>query len=211
MRFSNITLLFFILFSACQINQQKSTYSAKEIDSLKTVFAQYLQSTEKDFKTADWSPLTDSDKAEFEHLDYYTYDVSWRYEGPIHIYDTPDSLKILGSKEGDIRPAIKFGYFEFEREAATHQLQIIKIFPTRPGRQAHLFLGFWDETSSGETYGGGRYINIEENEQNFYIIDFNYAYNPYCAYSSRYSCAVPPLENSLNIAVTAGEKFFKDH
>jgi len=206
-----LPLLFgFIILLSCQSETKKQSYSPEQIDSLKNNFSVHLSQIEQEFKTEDWSPLTAEDKASFTHLNYYFYDISWRYEGPLHLYKTPDSLAIQGSKEGDIRPAIKYGYFEFEKNEQKHQLQIIKIFPRRPGGKAHLFLGFWDETSDLETYGGGRYIDIKENEQNFYTVDFNYAYNPYCAYSARYSCAVPPFENRLSLAVEVGEKKFKE-
>lgn len=208
---------FFLLFIAalilfsCQKSDFKNAYSSAQVDSLKQSFKAHLDSTAYSFKTEEWSPLTEEDKAEFNGLTYYPYDISWRFQGKVNMYAQPDSMIIRGSREGDLRPAIKYGYFEFEKNGQEHQLQIIKIFSTRPERTAHLFLGFWDETSDDETYGGGRYIDIEENEENFYIVDFNCAYNPYCAYSARYSCAIPPFENRLNIPVTAGEKIFKEH
>jgi len=205
-----VTLVFTALFS-CKKETPQPKYSALQIDSLTAVFEKHIQKVESDFKTADWSPLTPDDKTEFTHLNYYPYDVSWRFSGPLHINSDPDSFIIRGSREGDLRPALKYGYFEFEKDNQINRLQVIKILPTKPDRKPYLFLGFWDETSDQETYGGGRYIDIEEKEENFYTLDFNFAYNPYCAYSDRYSCAVPPFENRLKLAVTAGEKIFKEH
>ncbi len=205
-----VLVAFAILFS-CQTKTAQPKYSQQQIDSLAAVFDKHIQKVESDFKTADWSPLTPDDKNVFTHLNYYPYDVNWRFSGPLHIYSDQDSLIIRGSREGDLRPALKFGYFEFEKNEQTHRLQVIKILPKQPESKPYMFLGFWDETSDQETYGGGRYINIDENEENFYTVDFNFAYNPYCAYSDRYSCAVPPFENRLKLAVTAGEKIFKEH
>ena len=204
-----VLLLTFLLLN-CTQHAKPVEYSQQQIDSLKTGFQNHLLKTVQEFKTAQWSPIPQDARANLTTLHYFPYDVSWRYSGPIHVYTQQDSMVIKGSKQGDLRPALRYGYFEFNREDKTHRLQIIKLLPTRPGQQAHLFLGFWDTTSGETTYGGGRYIDIEENSANQYIIDFNYAYNPYCAYSHRYSCAVPPFENRLNIAVTAGEKNFKD-
>ena len=87
----------------------------------------------------------------------------------------------------------------------------MKFPPHKKGAKSHLFLGFWDNTSGNETYGGGRYLDINENPENYYVIDFNYAYNPYCAYNHRYTCAVPPLQNRLSVAIKAGEKKYKEH
>ena len=74
----------------------------------------------------------------------------------------------------------------------------------------HLFLPFTDLTSGEESYGAGRYLDLEINEivNNQVILDFNKAYNPYCAYSDEYNCPIPPRENYLNIAIKAGEKNF---
>ncbi len=204
-------ILVFILFLSCQNNSKKQTFSAAQADSLEQAFKAHLLDTEQEFLAADWSPLSEQDKKEFKHLNYYPYDISWRFELPLQRYAHPDSMIVKGSKKGDLRPALKYGWFEFEKDGQKFKLQVIKILPSRPGQQAHLFLGFWDETSDHETYGGGRYIDIEENEENVYVLDFNYAYNPYCAYSARYSCAVPPFENRLNIAIKAGEKKYKEH
>ncbi len=206
--FSVFTILFLI---SCNQEKPHSQYSNSQIDSLKNLFKKYTRKNDHEFKTAGWSPLSADDKLNFTGLRYYPYQIDWRFEGSITKHTNPDSAQIIGGRKGDVRPAIKYGYFEFEKENMKHQLQIYKIFPSRIGGKAHLFLGFWDETSGNETYSGGRYIDIEENPQNYYVIDFNYAYNPYCAYSDRYSCAIPPWENRLKIDVNAGEKMYKKH
>lgn len=74
----------------------------------------------------------------------------------------------------------------------------------------HLFLPFTDLTSGEESYGAGRYIDLETTDivNNSVVLDFNKAYNPYCAYSDEYNCPIPPRENYLNIAIKAGEKNF---
>jgi len=204
-----LTLFPLVLFLGCT-QQRTSAYTPQQIDSLKTVFQEHIQEIVHEFKTAQWSPIPQEDRAGLTTLRYYPYDITWRYSVPLHRYAKQDSIVIKGSKQGDIRPALRYGYFEFNRNGKIHRLQIIKILPTRAEQQAHLFLGFWDATSGEATYGGGRYIDIEEQAGDQYIIDFNYAYNPYCAYSHRYSCAVPPFENRLAVPVTAGEKKYKD-
>ena len=77
----------------------------------------------------------------------------------------------------------------------------------RKGFKDYLFLPFLDATNGIETYGGGRYLDVYifENQTNIKI-DFNLSYNPYCAYSHRYSCPIPPHENTLTVEINAGEK-----
>ena len=67
-----------------------------------------------------------------------------------------------------------------------------------------------DKTNGKESYGGGRYLDLEIPEDKIIILDFNKAYNPYCAYSDRYSCPIPPIENHLDVAINAGFKAFKN-
>ncbi|RYY71945.1 MAG: DUF1684 domain-containing protein [Chitinophagaceae bacterium] len=79
-----------------------------------------------------------------------------------------------------------------------------------PVYKDHLFLPFTDLTSGEESYGGGRYIDVEikDIKNNKLIFDFNKAYNPYCVYSKGYNCPIPPRENDLPVSITAGEKDF---
>lgn len=162
------------------------------------------------FKTDAKSPLLPEDKASFTGLHYYPVDISFRFEGPIIKYDSVmiDTIRATG---GDLRPALKYGYFDFVYQQQRYRLQIYKMLREEPELQHLLFLGFTDETNGKETYGGGRYIDLAENEENYYVVDFNLAYNPYCAYNPAYTCAIPPPENHLPFPVTAGEKLFKKH
>jgi uncharacterized protein (DUF1684 family) len=75
----------------------------------------------------------------------------------------------------------------------------------------HIFVPFTDLTTGSESYGGGRYVDLELPFSDKVIIDFNRAYNPYCAYNHKYSCAIPPEENHLNVAIKAGVKAFANH
>ncbi len=165
---------------------------------------------DRDFKTDPDSPLLAEDREAFQGLKYYPVDLSLRFEGAIVKYDSllPDT--IIGSK-GDRRPALRYGYFPFTYQNREYRLQIYKILRDNPEYAKYLFLGFTDRSSGGETYGGGRYIDLAENDENHYVVDFNLAYNPFCAYNPRYSCAIPAAENRLPFAVKAGEKVFKEH
>ena len=200
-----------VFFFACSNQSQNSNYSQTEIDSLKNEFVKYRQEKDNDFKAADWSPLTPEDKLAFSGLHYFEYDVSYRYQLRIHTYANMDTIEVPGSKPADMRKAVSYGYFEFKRDGQSQRLEVWKMMPRKPGGEAHLFVGFWDATSGETTYPGGRYLDIAELQPDIYLLDFNYAYNPYCAYSDRYSCLIPPLDNRLEIALTCGEKIYKEH
>lgn len=196
---------------ACSNQNKTNKYTQVEIDSLKNEFNQYCQTKDSEFKTMDWSPLTPEDRSTFNGLYYFDYDISFRYQLKINIYNNHDTIEVHGSKSGDSRKAVHYGYFDFKRDTHINRLEVWKMMPKKDSNEAHLFVGFWDTTSGQETYLGGRYLDIQELEQDVYLLDFNYAYNPYCAYSNRYSCLIPPLENRLETAFTCGEKIYKEH
>jgi uncharacterized protein (DUF1684 family) len=191
--------------------QQKKASESAGVKQWQAACLKNRAETDSLFKYADWSPIPPEERASFTHLNYFKYDPSWRLILTLHRYPHPDSITIMGTKSGDLRPALRYGYFEFERDGKKCKLEVIKILPHGKYRDTHLFLGFWDETSGKETYPGGRYIDLQKLPNGKYLVDFNYAYNPYCAYSHRYSCAIPPMENRLPVAVRAGEKKYENH
>ncbi len=181
-----------------------------EQESIIFKIEQHRKKTDRNFKIGKSSPLLPEDKKEFTGLNYFPIDLNLRFEGPIVKYDSMIVDTIIATG-GDRRAAAKFGYFKFDYKGKEYRLQVYKMLQAAPGFDKHLFLGFSDETRGKETYGGGRYINLSENDGNFYVVDFNMAYNPYCVYNPGYSCAIPSTENHLPFAVTAGEKNFKEH
>ena len=205
MRFLIVLFLSLIIISCT--NKQHS-YTNEQLKEFKQNFAKYVVE-KNDYCKSNDSPLLKNDIPDFAGLNYYEYDPNFRFEGPIYTYDNPDTVIIYGTKK-DERPSLKYGYFEFSFNGKKHQLQIFKILPRKPQQGDYLFLGFTDATSNDATYGGGRYINLDLNEENLYTVDFNYAYNPYCAYNPKYSCAIPSRENHLSIAIEAGEKKYHD-
>ncbi len=167
------------------------------------------QRIEKDslFRNAPWTPIREEDRTGFPGLSYFPIDLELRFRGPIITYDSLVPDTITGTR-GDRRPARKFGYFSFHYKDGDYRLEIYEILRDDPDADSYLFLGFTDKTTGKETYGTGRYIDLLEMEDGFYAVDFNRAYNPYCAYNPRYSCAIPKDENRLPFAVRAGEKIF---
>ena len=188
-------------------NSNKKNESSKSDAS----FTRYKAEKDSLFISAPWSPLTEADKQDFTGLNYFEYNPDFLFKGEIIKYSQPETTVIFATKENDVRQALKYGYFTFVYKKDEYRVQIFKMKSRNENSFNYLFLGFTDQSSGNETYSTGRYIDIEENQYNYYLIDFNYAYNPYCAYNSKYSCPIPPKENRLPFAVTAGEKIYKDH
>lgn len=102
----------------------------------------------------------------------------------------------------------RFGYVDFLFENDSVRLEVYQnvALSKQEKYKNYLFIPFKDATSAKETYGGGRYLDLEIPKNTELILDFNTAYNPYCAYSYRYSCPIPPKANHLTIEIKAGEK-----
>ena len=107
---------------------------------------------------------------------------------------------------------VKYGEISFNLNGEKFKLNVYQNLELikKPGFKKHLFLPFSDLTSGNETYIGGRYIDMEIPKGKTIIIDFNQAYNPYCAYNYKYSCPIVPLENDLATHINAGVKKFHD-
>ena len=115
--------------------------------------------------------------------------------------------------DGKQKDYFKYGILSFEIKGEKLQLNVYQSLALmkNPKYKSYLFIPFKDETSGKETYGGGRYLDIETTDikEDIVILDFNKAYNPYCAFGSGFSCPIPPKENHLKIGIEAGEKIFK--
>ena len=111
------------------------------------------------------------------------------------------------TSKGTKQAYMKHGTFTFQLQGAKLRLFVYKSAEDPFARS--LFIPFSDETSGSETYKAGRYLDLEEQGGDDYELDFNLAYNPYCAYNDRYTCPIPPRENKLPIKILAGEKNYK--
>lgn len=157
---------------------------------------------EKDeyFKNSPYSPLTETQKLNFHGLSYFPVDPKYRFELKLNEFQNKAKIKIITSK-GTEQEYIRYGYFEFEIDGEKCTLSVFK----QPN-STYLFLPFKDQTSGNETYGAGRYLEIEKIKKNKYLLDFNLAYNPYCAYNDNWVCPLVPFENILRVPIYAGEK-----
>ncbi len=174
----------------------------------------YIQKIEKQreeknqyMRTASDSPFA-KNAAEFKGLNYYPVDKQYLVKAKLVPIENKKSVE-LPTSDGKVKRYLEYAYAEFTINEITHRLLILEIIDMGPYRGT-LFLAFGDETSARETYGAGRYLDVKKPRgQNSILLDFNEAYNPYCAYNDEFSCPFPPKENLLNIAIKAGEKNYQ--
>lgn len=168
---------------------------------------EWQRETNAMFKDASKSPLKKKDLKHFKSLDFFKYDSIYRVEA--RLKRTPDSkwfkMKTTTNETTDERV---YGILSFELKGQTHQLNVYQskestAFGTI---NKNLFLPFLDNTNGETSYSGGRYINLTIPDGDLITIDFNTAYNPYCAYNENYSCPIVPRENYVPVKIEAGLK-----
>lgn len=187
-----------------------SACSENEISARKTSLPQnpiLLERKERDevFKSDPNSPILSQDRSSFRGLAYYPINLDLRFSAQLNRYPSPKRIK-LGTNTGEIRSGLRYGYFDFKMGTQTCRLQVYRLEDVPESGGSNLFVPFRDATSGYETYEAGRYIDLVENTSGTYDLDFNRSYNPFCAYNSRFSCPVPPAENTLPVPIRAGEK-----
>jgi uncharacterized protein (DUF1684 family) len=148
------------------------------------------------------------DSIPFKELSYYEPDPAYQVTARLERIDD-HKLLTLPTSDGVQEKYIRYGYADFELNGQPQRLLVLQPFEQQ--QPPMLFVAFADATSGEETYGGGRYLNVEmpsRTGQKSLKLDFNLAYNPYCAYNATFSCPLPPRENVLDIPIPVGEKNF---
>lgn len=182
------------------------TISAQDISS-----KEFQQTLNKEYGDKDESPLTEEDFKNFKGLDFYPIDEKYIVEATF--VRTPEEkifkMKTTGTRTPEY---VKYGQLIFSLDGKEFKLNLYQNIDLikKEGFADYLFLPFSDLTCGKESYIGGRYIDMRIPKEKTVIIDFNKAYNPYCAYNHKYSCPIVPLENDLKIAILAGVKKFHD-
>ncbi|WP_223551531.1 DUF1684 domain-containing protein [Aestuariivivens sp. NBU2969] len=164
------------------------------------------------YKDASTSPLKEEDRKSFTGLDFFKFDsiyvvtaqfIRTPNENPFKMKTTTDRLPVY----------VKYGELLFSLKGEDFKLNIYQNqgLIEQEGYEDYLFLPFLDETNGLESYGGGRYIDARIPKDDTMVIDFNQAYNPYCAYNDIYSCPIVPRDNYLRTRIEVGVKAFKKH
>ncbi len=168
---------------------------------------EFRLSRDRLFKTHPQSPLAPEERPGFRGLDYYSYDPAYRFAVRVETAVEPEILTMQLQDDGPVRLQ-RFGKIAWTLAGQPVSLSLFWIM----GYGGGIFLPFRDATNSRGTYGGGRYLldTIKHadlgHEDGRLVVDFNYAYNPSCAYNPRWHCPLAPLENHLPVAILAGEK-----
>lgn len=145
------------------------------------------------------SPLPEEKRAAFAGLRFYAFDPEWRYAGDLQRLRPPAFIDIPDTK-GKGQAYLDYGRFPIERGGVVATLEVYR--PVEHPDQ--FFIPFFDSTNGGDTYEGGRYVHLDSLDTHRFVLDFNKAYNPYCAYDASWICPVPPRANALPFAVRAG-------
>ncbi len=148
------------------------------------------------------SPLTFEQKREFKGLNYFPPNPKLRLEAAVREFPSKDSISIQ-TTTGSVQRYRRFGKIAVEAEGQTAELTVYQD-------ERSFFLPFVDSLSGKETYPAGRYLEPKSVGGGRLLVDFNYAYNPYCAYNDGWSCPITPLENHIKIPIRAGEKIFHE-
>jgi len=215
MRLALFLLLFVVVLSSACKEKKKYHDDVKDktieapTDALADILT-FQKELNEEFKNPEESPLPDRYRKNFETLDFFAPDTAYVVEA--RFVRTPESLPFLMSTTTDRKSKeVVYGIAHFELNGKKRQLEIYQnqeLMQQEEFRD-YLFLPFTDDTNDKETYAGGRYIDLRIPESDMIQIDFNKAYNPYCAYNKKYSCPIVPSVNALDTEVRAGVKAFE--
>jgi uncharacterized protein len=191
---------FFLIISTqafCQTDDAKLAEIKKFQDELNT-----------DYRDKETSPLDAMSRKHFKAHTFFTVDLMYRVTATLRVSE-PQLFFQMKTSSLATRQYRVYGILEFTLEDRRFEIPVYQSqqLMTRKGFEDHLFFPFTDLTTGEETYAGGRYIDLHiPKDGNAIVVDFNQAYNPYCAYKTKmqYSCPIVPAENNLDIKILAG-------
>ena len=154
------------------------------------------------------SPLTPAQRARFDGLEYFRADAAYSVRAEIEEFAQQRTVT-LGTSQGGQAHFWRYGFAKFTLLGKQESLTL--FLPVESNRRDTFFAPFLDKTNREQTYGGGRYLDLTRDADGKLTIDFNLAYNPYCAYNHAWSCVLPPVENTIDQPVRAGERIFPDY
>lgn len=194
-------LLFLLIFCAAGFGNSQN--GDKNISA-----ADFQQKLNRDFKDPEESPLPPGERKKFKSLDFFEIDTAYQvvaefertpFESPFEMPTTTDRKPVY----------VKYGILYFTLKGQELKLNVYQNLDPKKGYEDYLFLPFTDLTNGEASYSGGRYVDMRIPNSSKVVLDFNKAYNPYCAYSGKYSCPIVPVENHLDLEIRAGVKAYR--
>ena len=209
-RIPQLLLLFAVGLAACGSPPGGSMVSVAPPQGWEASVLQSRQDKDKLFLTDPTTPLLPEDVASFGGLSYWPPDDGYYYLGAVNLHAKPEPFNIV-TTAGQPRKCERVGWIEFEHAGQPLTLQVYRLLDQQASRPDDYFLPFTDGTSGSDTYPAGRYVELDGPEGGPYVLDFNRAYNPLCAYGApeRYACPVTPPENRLPVRIEAGERGYR--
>ena len=204
MKFVFLSLAFILL---AQIN-----LFAQTDDQYVTSIKRYQAERSKSFKTPEETPLPPKKRRKYTELPFYPINPNYRVQAtftPSAVQTQSDLPTFYGKQT---IPFVRRGTLNFTLNGKEYVLDVYQRVPGQKGKtlfaESYYFVPFRDQTNGGETFDGGRYIDLSKSETEDVTLDFNLAYTPDCAYNKQFICPVPPKINTMETQVQAGEKTF---
>lgn len=199
----SVSFIVVFAFTGCEENK----IDDKEFAEYKKDLLRERAEKDSSFMLDPFSPFKRDTSVSFETLKYFEPNPEFIFKSKLIPYEKQDTVAILGTR-GETRAAILEGFLELKKDGELHKINVYKSF-SRTG-ETYYSIWFTDRTTGKTTYGVGRYLDFELNDDPdfIYTIDFNKAYNPYCAYSHLFTCPIPREEDYIDMAIEAGEKNF---
>ncbi len=199
----------YTLRTLCLLLSIFAAYAAQAQDDGREAVKQFQDKLNEEFSNRSESPLEQKDFKRFKGLPFYPADMKFRVTARL-IRDSVSTFRPMKTTTPRLPKYRIYGYVEFELQGHTFRMPVYQgeDLMKKAGYEDYLFFPFTDLTNGETTYGGGRYIDlrIPAAPENL-VLDFNQAYNPYCAYSHRYSCPVVPPENHIDLPIEAGVRY----
>jgi uncharacterized protein (DUF1684 family) len=200
--------LLWLIAISCQDKRYHSDLNQINFDTvpenLKTVY-EWQKNKNAYFQDPNTSPLRPKEKKKFNGLDFFTPDSKYQVNAFFRESVAKDTIQ-MKTNTGSVTSEIRYGNLFFE---LNNRQYVLPVYREVGAEDDYVFLPFTDLTNGDLTYGGGRYLDFTFPLKETVLIDFNKAYNPYCAYNPKYSCPLVPSVNHLDIAIIAGEKSFE--
>lgn len=204
MKFSKIIIAIGVILLGVIIVYSVSSGSGDE-EYLKAILEERREKNEF-MKNSESSPFVEG-KSSFDSLKYFDPNPKYKVVADLEPVKNK-KVWVLTTSTGEENRYLDYAWVEFALDETKNRLLILEVMDSGPTRGT-LFLAFADGTSTKETYGAGRYLDIKKIPGATSItLDFNKAYNPYCAYVDNFSCPLPPKENIIGVRIEAGEKSY---